>query len=74
MEPYEEDELANALKEFISVDKDLEGVKQILSLKTDFNLEDCYKLFDIEKKGSINLRELEETYNMLQLYPRKEEL
>ncbi len=27
MEHYEEDELARALKEFISIDKDLEGVK-----------------------------------------------
>lgn len=27
MEHYEEDELARAFKEFISIDKDLEGVK-----------------------------------------------
>lgn len=62
MEVYEEDEIARALKEFISIDKDLEGIKQILSLKTDFNLEDCYRLFDIENKGTINFREIEETY------------
>jgi hypothetical protein len=38
MECYEEDELSRALKEFIAIDKDLEGIKQLLSLKTDFNL------------------------------------
>jgi len=74
MEHYEEDELARALKEFISMDKDLEGVKQILSLKTDFNLEDSYKIFDIEGKGSINLREIEEGLHSMGLFPRREEL
>lgn len=64
MQPYEEDEIARALKEFISIDKDLEAVKQILSLKTDFNLEDSYKIFDVEAKGDINLRELEEGFNL----------
>lgn len=74
MLPYEEDEIARALKEFISIDKDIEGVKCILSLKTDFNLEDSYKIFDIESKGHINLRELEEGLNILRIYPRREEL
>jgi hypothetical protein len=69
MEAYEEDEIARVLKEFISIDKDLEGIKQVLSLKTDFNLEDSYKLFDIENKGTINFRELEEAYNHFSLYP-----
>jgi Ca2+-binding EF-hand superfamily protein len=74
MEYYEEDELARALKEFIAIDKELETAKQILSLKTDFNLEDSFKLFDIENKGTINLRELEEGFNICNLFPRREEL
>ena len=74
MEPYEEDELARALKEFISIDKDLEGIKQILSLKTDFNLEDAYKIFDLESKDAISLRELEEGYAIYKLFPPREEL
>jgi Ca2+-binding EF-hand superfamily protein len=74
MEVYEEDEMARALKDFISLDKDIESVKQMLSLKTDFNLEDCYRVFDVTGKGHINLRELEEAYNIYGLYPQKEEL
>lgn len=69
MEWYEEDELARALKEFISIDKDLESLKQMLSLKTDFNLEDCQRIFDIEQKGFISMRQLEEAYNLMKLYP-----
>ncbi len=43
-------------------------------MKTDFNLEDSFRIFDIEGKCEINLRELEEGLNSLALFPRKEEL
>lgn len=62
MEPFEEDELSRVFKEFISIDKDLENVKQLLSLKTDFNIEDSYKIFDIDEKGFFSTRELEEVF------------
>lgn len=74
MEPYEEDELSRALKEMINIDKDLESTKQMLSLKTDFNIEDCYRIFDVDAKGYISLRELEEGYNLYKIYPQKAEL
>ena len=74
MEVYEEDELSRVIKEFISIDKDLESIKQMLSLKTDFNLEDCYKLFDNDEKGYITFREIVETYSLFSLYPKKEDL
>eukprot|EP00349_Pseudokeronopsis_sp_Brazil_P007089 CAMPEP_0202967076 /NCGR_PEP_ID=MMETSP1396-20130829/11820_1 /ASSEMBLY_ACC=CAM_ASM_000872 /TAXON_ID= /ORGANISM="Pseudokeronopsis sp., Strain Brazil" /LENGTH=63 /DNA_ID=CAMNT_0049691735 /DNA_START=1060 /DNA_END=1251 /DNA_ORIENTATION=+ len=48
MEWFEEDELARVIKEFIGMDKDLESLKQMLSLKSDFNLEDCSKIFDLD--------------------------
>ena len=56
MEPYEEDELSRVLKEMIQVDKDLESAKQMLALKTDFNIEDCYRVFDVNTKGFITVR------------------
>ena len=74
MEWFEADELTRVLKEFISIDKDLEGLKQMLSLKTDFNLEDCSKIFGMDKLGVITLKQLEETYNTFKLYPNNEEL
>lgn len=46
----------------------------MLALKSDFNLDDCFKVFDIDERGNINLRELEEAYNILGLYPQREEL
>ena len=69
-----EDDVARVFKEFIAIDKDLESMKQILSLRSDFNLEDAFKVFDLDGKGQINLREFEEGLNYFQIYPRREEL
>ncbi|CDW74571.1 ef hand family protein [Stylonychia lemnae] len=74
MLPYEEDELYRSLKEFISIDKDTEAIKCILALKTDFNLEEAYKIFDNQNRGTINLREFEEAMNIMSIYPRREEI
>lgn len=46
----------------------------MLALQTDFNIEDCYRIFDIDEKGHISFRELEEGYNVFKLYPEKVEL
>jgi len=41
----------------------------MLSLKTDFNLEECYKIFDVEGKGHMTFRDLEEGYHLFRIYP-----
>lgn len=46
----------------------------MLALKTDFCLEESYKLFDTASNGVINFRELEETYNFYNIYPLREEI
>jgi Ca2+-binding EF-hand superfamily protein len=46
----------------------------MLSLKTDFNIEDAFRIFDVDEKGYIGFREIEEAYNLFSLYPKKEEL
>ena len=73
-EPYLNSDIARVLKEIISIDRDIESIKQMLSLKTDFNLEDCFRLFDVRDHRSLNLRAVEETFTFFQIYPRREEL
>ena len=46
MEHYEEDILANTLREMIEIEKDVELRKNKLSLKSDFNLHDFFLIFD----------------------------
>ena len=73
-EPYLNSDIARVLKEIINIDRDIESIKQMLSLKTDFNLEDCFRLFDVRDHSSLNLRAVEETFTFFQIYPRREEL
>ena len=73
-EPYLNSDIARILKEIINIDRDIESIKQMLSLKTDFNLEDCFRLFDVRDHSSLNLRAVEETFTFFQIYPRREEL
>ena len=46
MEHYEEDILADTLKEIIEIEKDVELRKNKLSMKSDFNLHDLFLIFD----------------------------
>ena len=48
----------------------------MMSLKTDFNLIDTYKLFICNKdeKQGVNLRQIEETFGFFHLYPTREEM
>lgn len=48
MEYYEEDVLAETLKEMIELDKDIETRKNILALRADFNMHDFFAIFDRE--------------------------
>lgn len=69
MEYYEEDVLANVIKEMIEIDKDVEQRKNRLALMCDFNMHDFYAIFDIEDKGSINFREFQEVFDMFRIFP-----
>ncbi len=46
----------------------------MLSLKTDFNLDNAYKIFDPQNMGGISRRRFEEGYNIQSIYPKGEEI
>jgi len=58
MRGNEEIHLANGLKALVDSDKDLESYKNNLALKSDFNLLDAFRFFDITGKGFITRTEL----------------
>jgi len=74
MKGNEEDQLANALKEQIELDKDLESIRIDLALRRDFNLLDTFKFFDLEGAGSIGKRDLKNGLNELSVFPTNDEL
>lgn len=66
--------LIQTLKQFIALDKDLETTKQDLTLKSDFNLLDFFRTFDITNHGAVSCREFEAGLIKYGIYPNKEEL
>ena len=70
MEWFEEDELAKCMYEIMQAEMDLESTKRSLALQSDFNVQDCFNLFDCSKTGSITRMDFEEVLNLLELYPQ----
>ena len=70
MEWFEEDELAKSIYEIMQAEMDLEATKRNLALQTDFNVQDCFSLFDCSKTGMITRMDFEEVLNLLELYPQ----
>ena len=69
MQWFEEDELAKSIYEMMQAETDLELMKRQLALESDFNVDDCWRMFDLNNTGSVTRRQFEEVFNLLQLYP-----
>lgn len=74
MEWFEEDELAKVLFEIINTEMELERVKQMISLKTDFNIAQAYATFDLTGSGFVTRLQFEEVCNLYKQYPKTYEL
>jgi Ca2+-binding EF-hand superfamily protein len=70
----EEEELVRALREQISLEKDLENAKISLISRPDFNLFDAFRIFDIDSRGYITLSDLKAGLNDISVFPTIDEL
>ena len=59
----EEDELVRSLREQISLEKEIENAKISLAQRSDFNLFDAFRIFDVDAKGYINYSDLKDGLN-----------
>jgi len=69
MEWLEEPNLAKSFNEMIRAEQNLEQLKQQMSLRTDFNIKDCYAIFDLQNVGLVSKFQFEEVYTLFKLYP-----
>lgn len=46
--------LAALIKQIVFIERDAESAKIDLALKSDFNLLDCFRVFDIHAKGALS--------------------
>ena len=65
MEWFEEDEMARGLYEIMMAETDLEIMKRQLALECDFNIKDCFRMFDLAETGVVTRRQFEEVFNLL---------
>ena len=63
-----------ALREQISLERDLENEKISLIQKHDFNLFDAFRIFDNDSRGFVNHSDLKFGLNSIGVYPSNEEL
>ncbi len=58
MRGYEEEELIDSLKELVDYERELENLKEQLATRHDFNLHDCFRLFDYTNTGLVGVNDL----------------
>ena len=73
MRGYEEDELADCLKELINNERELEACKQALAKRSDFNFHDCFALFDYSNTGLVTVADLQDAFNQYGVFPSRDE-
>ena len=59
----DEREIIDCFREEIRISRELEELKNELSLKADFNLIDAFRMFDITDKGAVDLSSIEDFLN-----------
>lgn len=60
--------MVNLFREQLELEKRLERVKIDLSLRTDFNLIDAFRVFDADGKGWVSAEELREGLSQLNVF------
>lgn len=68
--PYgEEKELVHVLKDLMNIETDLENAKCDLAVKSDFNLVDCFRIFDPTGRGWCSFEDFRDGLYRLGIAP-----
>lgn len=71
---YEEENFLNFLKDTISIENEIERSKSDLVLRSDFNVEDAFRIFELDGRGYLSDLDLKYGLNALDLFPTSEEI
>ena len=69
-----DDHLFNIFKTQLDFQTRIERAKVALSLKTDFNLTDAFKIFDQRYLGNITVHDLRDGLSAIGVFPTSEEV
>lgn len=70
----EEENFISLLRNVIEIENDIEKIKLDLVLRTDFNIEDGFRIFELDSRGYINDLDLKYGLNSLDVFPSAEEI
>lgn len=70
----EENNFLNFLSDLISHENIIEKLKCDLSLRSDFNLQDSFRIFEIDKNGYVSFLDFKSGCNYLGVFPKEEEI
>lgn len=71
---YEEETFLNFVKELLNEERKIERIKTELSLKSDFNIEDLFRVFELDGRGYLTESDIKYGLNALDLYPLSAEV
>ena len=65
----DEKDLVQVLKDLMNLETDLENAKSDLAMKPDFNLVDCFRIFDYTGRGWCSFDEFRDGLGSMGLHP-----
>ena len=71
---YEEHNFQAFLKDVIMWENEIERIKCDLALRSDFNLPDAFRVFEVDKWGYVNDLDFKYGANFLDVFPTSEEI
>ena len=74
LHPHDEDALIEALRDLIAQERELESAKVVLTNKPDFNLHDCFAIFDYCRHGHVTQADLREGLAAIGVFPTADEI
>ncbi len=71
---YEEHNFQAFLKDIIMWENEVERLKCDLALRSDFNLPDAFRVFEVDKRGYFDDLDFKYGANFLDVFPNSEEI
>ena len=71
---YEEELFLEYLKDTLQNEREIERLKCDLTLKSDFNLSDLYKIFELNRLGYLSAGDVKYGMNLFNVFPSMEEI
>ena len=71
---YEEELFVEYLRETLIKEREIERLKSQLSMRSDFNLRDLFKIFVFNSSSFLNISEIKMGFNLFNAYPSNDEI